>query len=384
MVDRVVGQLSLADGLAHATPTVLDQIARVIDWDPIRALLGARSGPGSGNTSYPAEPLLRCLLLGVWHGLSDPGLEEQLRDRLSFRRFAGFSLSERTPDHATLWRFRAELSRDGLITRVFDEITRQFEIKGLILKHGTLVDATFLPARARPPAKPKPETTEKPAAQKHKKAAKKAQTGAETQPAAPPPAVDPTQHKVQEGAAAAAATAPVTDETKTDAPQPRGADPDARWGKKGGKSVFGYKLHLGVDQTHTLIRRIVTSDASVPDTGPADALISGDERAVYGDQAYYSHARHARLKAAGIKDRLMRRPNKHHPELPPRQKRRNRLIARVRAAVERPFAVLKERYGMRRLRFFNGAANATHCVLACCAYNLRRAAGVLFPAPRPA
>ena len=85
MVDRVVGQLSLADGLAHATPTVLDEIARVIDWAPIRALLGTRSGPGSGNTSYPAEPLLRCLLLGVWHGLSDPALEEQLRDRLSFR-----------------------------------------------------------------------------------------------------------------------------------------------------------------------------------------------------------------------------------------------------------------------------------------------------------
>ena len=66
--------ICLADGLAHATPTVLDKIAQVIDWDPIRALLGARSGPGSGNTSYPAEPLLRCLLLGVWHGLSDPAL----------------------------------------------------------------------------------------------------------------------------------------------------------------------------------------------------------------------------------------------------------------------------------------------------------------------
>ncbi|WP_052764068.1 IS5 family transposase [Microvirga massiliensis] len=384
MVDRVVGQLSLADGLAHATPTVLDQIARVIDWAPIRALLGTRSGPGSGNTSYPAEPLLRCLLLGVWHRLSDPALEEQLRDCLSFRRFAGFSLTDRTPDHSTLWRFRAELSRDGLITRVFDEITRQFEIKGLILKHGTLVDATFLPARARPPAKPK-QAAETPASETSQSKAKKrkVQSGAETKQVQPPPAADQTsqiQGETQE-IAAAAAGAPATDGAET---KPRVADPDARWGKKGGKSVFGYKLHLGVDQTHTLIRRIVTTDASVPDTGPADVLISGDERAVYGDQAYYSHARHARLQAAGIKDRLMRRPNKHHSELPPRQKRRNRLIAKVRAAVERPFAVLKERYGMRRLRFFSGAANATQCVLACCGYNLRRAAGVLFPTERPA
>ncbi|MER8969563.1 transposase [Mesorhizobium sp. M0808] len=54
----------------------------------------SRSGPGSGNASYPAEPLVRCLLLGVWHGLSDPALEAQIRDRLSFRCFAGFSLSD--------------------------------------------------------------------------------------------------------------------------------------------------------------------------------------------------------------------------------------------------------------------------------------------------
>lgn len=67
-------------------------------------------------------------------------------------------------------------------------------------------------------------------------------------------------------------------------------------------------------------------DASVTDTEPADHLFCGDEKAVYGDQAYYTHARHARLREAGIKDRLMHRPNKHHPELRPRQK--NKLIAR--------------------------------------------------------
>jgi len=93
------------------------------------------------------------------------------------------------------------------------------------------------------------------------------------------------------------------------------------------------------DAAHTIIRRVDFTNASLPDTECADGLICGDEKAVYGDQAYYTHARHARLREARIKDRLMHRPNKHHPELPPRKKRRNRLIARVRAAVERPFAV---------------------------------------------
>ncbi|TIV40828.1 MAG: transposase, partial [Mesorhizobium sp.] len=180
MVDRVLGQLSLADGLVWSDVTELDQISRVIDWVPIKALLGQRSGPGRGNISYPAEALLRCLLLGVWNNLSDPSLEAQLRDRLSFRRFAGFSLSDPTPDHSTLWRFREELKCDGLIDRVFYEITRQLEQKGLIVKRGTLIDASFMQAAARPPAKP--EATARPS-----------------------------------------------------------VDGEARWGRKGNKTVFGYK-----------------------------------------------------------------------------------------------------------------------------------------------
>ncbi|MGX5829337.1 transposase [Mesorhizobium sp. 43Arga] len=58
---------------------------------------------------------------------------------------------------------------------------------------------------------------------------------------------------------------------------------------------------------------------------------------------------------------------------------RNRLIARVQAAVERPFAVFKERYGMRRMRFFNLAANRTQRMLAACAYNLRTMLEALHP-----
>jgi transposase, IS5 family len=322
MVDRVVGQLSLADGLVLSDETIFDRIGAMLDWGPVRGVLGRRSGDGPGAASYPAEALLRALLLGVWHGLSDPALEAQLRDRLSFRRFAGFGLSERTPDHATLWRFRDELTRLELIEPLFAEINRQLDARGLILRKGTLVDASFIAARARPPAHVK---------------------GGRQGP-----------------------------------PRPS-ADRDARFGRKGKTSVFGYKVHIGVDAGHTLIRRLALTPASRTDTEEADALISGDEKAVYGDQAYSTHARSQRLAAAGIKDRLAKRPNKHHPELPARDKRRNRLIARIRAAVERPFAVFKERYAMRRMRFLTSAANTTHCLLAACAYNLRRALAATKP-----
>lgn len=323
MVEKIVGQLSLADGLVSVEAGgMLEQLDATLDWAPVRALLGKRGASGAGNSSYPAEVLLRCLLLGVWHGLSDPQLEIAVADRLSFRRFVGLSLHDRSPDHSTLWRFRQELARDDLVDRIFAEITRQLEANKLVLKRGTLIDASLVAARANPPRKPRP------------------------------------------GAPA-------------DTPIRPCADADARWGRKGRKSVFGYKIHIGADAEHTIIRRVVLTDASMTDTEPADDLICGDEKAVYGDQAYYTHARHERLTTARIKDRLMHRPNKHHPELPPRKKQRNRLIGRIRAAVERPFAVFKERYGLRRMRFYTHTRNRTHVVLACCCYNLRRTVGVL-------
>src|SRR6266852_8143558 len=321
MAERIVGQLGFADGFVSGSgETMLDRIAGTVDWGPIAALVGPRGGAGPGSPSYSGLVLLRCLLLGIWHDLSDPALEHAIADRLSFRRFAGLSLHDQVPDHSTLWRFRSELAKDGLLERVFEEVVRQFDAKGLIVKRGTLIDASLVAARARPPRRAK---------------------GEEAEPGKP------------------------------------SADRDARWGRKGKNTVFGYKLHIGVDAAHTIIRRVATTDASITDTEMGDAVICGDEGAVYGDQAYYTHARHERLSEAGIKDRLMRRPNKHHPALPARHKRRNRLIGRVRSGVERPFAVIKEHYGLRCMRFFALVRNQVHAVLACCAYNLRRAVTVL-------
>jgi IS5 family transposase len=326
MAERIVGQLSLADGLVQRSGEgMLERLEAAVNWYPIRALLGSRNGTGAGCPGYPAEVLLRCLLLGVWHDLSDPALEASIADRISFRRFAGLSLHDRVPDHTTLWRFRQELAHGDLAEKVFGEITAQLEAKNLVLKRGTLIDASLVAAQAHPPRKPR--------------GGKSAQG-----PAQP------------------------------------SADGDARWGRKGKKSVFGYKIHIGVDAEHTIIRRVIVTNASVTDTEPADGLICGDEQAVYGDQAYYTHARHARLTKARIKDRLMHRPNRHHPELSARDKRRNWLIGRVRAAVERPFAVLKQHYGLRRMRFFTLARNRVHTLLACCAYNLRRTVSVWAPA----
>jgi hypothetical protein len=116
MAERQIGQLSFTDGLVNEATKAnasLQRMAELVDWHAIEALLsGLRSG-SMGAPGYPALALFKALLLQQWYGLSDPGLEEALLDRLSFRRFLGLSLSEPVPDHSTLWRFREQLARSG-------------------------------------------------------------------------------------------------------------------------------------------------------------------------------------------------------------------------------------------------------------------------------
>ena len=109
---------------------------------------------------------------------------------------------------------------------------------------------------------------------------------------------------------------------------------------------------------------------------PADGLIRGDERAVWADAAYDTKARRARLKTEGRKPRIARRPNKHHPELPPRLKRYNRLIARRRAAVETTFATLKCRMKLRVIRYVGLAKASAQVLMAAIALNMRRWAAI--------
>lgn len=151
-------------------------------------------------------------------------------------------------------------------------------------------------------------------------------------------------------------------------------DPDARFAKRQGKtgSTFGYKAHVGVDEGSGLIRTVLTTPANINDTTPADALIRGDEAVVWADAAYDTHARRARLKAEGKKPRIARRPNRHHPELPPRLKRYNLLIARRRAIVETTFATLKRRMRLTCIRYVGLSKATGQVLLASIAFNMRR------------
>ena len=153
-------------------------------------------------------------------------------------------------------------------------------------------------------------------------------------------------------------------------------DPDADWTQRkgGGGSHFGYKAHVAVDQGSGLIRKALLTSAKVNDSEVADALICGDEQTVYADKAYDSSARRELLAALGIGDGIMRRARwgtARNPE--PELVARNASLSPIRSAVERSFAAMKQWYGYRRVRYRGLARNTLQLHLMCIAINLRRA-----------
>lgn len=316
------GQSSFVDAFLPAgfgRNARLERIAGLLDWSPIEALVRSVRCAETGRPPYRPLVMLRALLLQQWYGLSDPGLEEALSDRVSFRRFCGLALDEATPDETTLCRFRNALKDAGLGDALFAEVARQLDAAGFVLKTGTLIDASLVASAVRPPrdgATPK---------------------GIESRSA---------------------------------------HDPDANWTRRGKdrRLFFGYKLHVGVDQGSGLIRSRVLTPAKTSESEVADALVLGDEGAVYADKAYEKRSRREALKARGVKDRIQHRRHRWCATLPYWQTMRNTLIGRIRTAVERTFSVLKGRYGLNRMRYRGLKANSFHFDLVAIAYNLNRIA----------
>jgi IS5 family transposase len=163
MGQRRIGQGSLAEALLPASAGSnrrLDRIAGLTDWSPMERLLGPLRAP-TGRPGYPPLALLRALLLAQCYQLSDPGLEEALADRLSFHRFCGFGLDDGTPDETTLCRFRTALAERGLAEALFAELNRQLDARGLMLKAGTLIDATLVEAAVACPPRSEGEVSTK-------------------------------------------------------------------------------------------------------------------------------------------------------------------------------------------------------------------------------
>ena len=102
---------------------------------------------GNGRPPIDLELMLRVYFLTQWFNLSDPAVEEALYDSLAMRAFAGVDLGEKpAPDETTVCNFRHLLEKHALGKKIFEEVGRHLQAKGMKVSNGTIVDATIINA----------------------------------------------------------------------------------------------------------------------------------------------------------------------------------------------------------------------------------------------
>jgi transposase, IS5 family len=237
-----------------------------------------------GRPPHPLPRMLRIYFMQQWFNLSDPAMEDALYDSESMRRFAGIDLTvDLVPDETTILRFRHLLEKHQLAEQLFAEVRALLEEKQLLLKSGTIVDATII--------------------------------------AAPPSTKNAAQAR----------------------------DPEMRQTRKGKQWHFGMKVHVGTDR-RGLVHSVVTGPASEGDITRIDELLHGQEREIFGDQAYWSEDHRQHCRHAGIAYRVNRRarPGRTLTEW---QKKINQARSRQRARGEHAFHVVKNLWGFTKVRY---------------------------------
>jgi transposase, IS5 family len=269
----------------------LAEMDAVIPWPRLLALIAPHyPQAGAGRQPLGLERMLRIYFLQQWFNLSDPQAEDTIYDSESMRRFARVELGDDVvPDESTILRFRHLLERHGLTQRIFAEIRGLLEERRLLLKAGTIVDATII--------------------------------------AAPSSTKNATQTR----------------------------DPEMKQTRKGRNWYFGMKLHIGADP-HGLVHTLGATNAAAADISQLPALLHGQERVIFGDQAYWKEADRQAYEARGVRYRMNRRPTAKAP-LSQRQKLINRARSRTRARGEHAFRVVKHLWGFVKTRYRGLAKN---------------------------
>jgi len=243
-----------------------------------------------GRQPIGIERMLRMYIAQQCFGLSDEGIEDAIYDSQSIRKFVGINLSqESAPDATTLLKFRRLLETNKLTARIFTVINEHLSQKGLILREGTIVDATIISA--------------------------------------------PSSTKNQQGL----------------------RDPEMHQTKKGNQWYFGMKAHIGVDASSGVVHTVVTTAANVHDVTQAHRLLHGAERATLGDSGYRGVEKREEASEHDVQWHVAMRPGTRRA-LPDTVEGRildafERLKAQARAKVEHPFRIIKNVFGLKKVKY---------------------------------
>ena len=275
--------------------------------------------------------MFKMSLLQDLHNISDDAMEYLINDRLSFQRFLGMELGEKSPDAKTLWLFKEKLGADGL-RELFDLFNKKLEVLGVVKREGSLIDASFVEV-------PRQRNTRE------------------------------ENKTIKEG------NVPAGWQVPENANFLEQKDTDARWTKKGNQTFYGYKDHAKVDEKSKIILDFSVTPASTHDVNEFEGLIDINDTEAWLDSAYASADHIARIKAAypHIILHICEKGTKNNP-LTDEQKESNREKSRVRARVEHVFGCITRFMGGMTIRTI-GIARATREICGInLAYNIRRVA----------
>ena len=310
---------------------LLRKIDTLLDWFRFSKLLErGLERSGLGPTGYDPLLLFKCLLLGQWHCLSDPKLEKALKVRLDFMLFCGLDLHSPVPDHSTHCRFRNGLVKGGVYDDLLAEVCSQLESHGLKVKaaEAAIIDATLIRSAARP------------------------------------------NQFMESESIAEDRLEPIEAEYTS---MHYSADAEARWIKKGSKSLLGYKGFGRCDE-EGFIEKVHVTPANKAECPEFKTMVSGTKaKRVMADKASASRANRTFLKEQGYRDGIMHKAARGRP-LTASQKKFNRLISKTRFRIEQCFGTQKRLFGLHRARYFGVAKTHAQIALAAMGQNLLKAA----------
>ena len=155
-------------------------------------------------------------------------------------------------------------------------------------------------------------------------------------------------------------------------------DPEMKQARKGKNWHFGMKLHIGADK-HGIVHTVKATAASVADITQLPQLLHGQERELFGDQAYWKEDDRALFEASEVRYRINRRPTARRP-LSERWRRINRARSRTRARGEHAFRVVKQLWGFTKVRYRGLAKNLARAQTMFALANLYQVRRQLLPA----
>jgi IS5 family transposase len=277
----------------------LTEMDQIVPWKELVKLLEPFYGSGErGRRPYPLPTMLRIHLMQNWFGLSDPAMEEALYEIGSMRGFAKLSLARAIPDETTILNFRRRIEEYELAEDLFKVVNQHLTRKGLLLKRGTIVDATIIPA----PSSTKNEDGKR----------------------------DPEMHQTKKG---------------------------NQW-YFGMKAHIGVDVDSGLVHTVTTTAANAADVTQVADllhgkeeVVYGDAGYTGAKDHIDDDSVTCEIAiKRGKLKA--MKDGAAKR----------RLEKVDRRKASIRARVEHPFRVIKRQFGLMQVRFRGLAKNTAHVI----------------------